>query len=356
MHAPATPSTAHANALRALRVPFDTGLLQWPAHGAVFLNAQPGWPWRPYAPVQDLQPVVQALIAEGHPVVAAGEPGIADAPLVLVLPPRQRAQARALLAFAFDRCAPGGTVVAAVDNDAGAKSLEGDFRQLAGIDGGLSKHHCRVFWARHDPLRVDAALRDAWRVLDAPREIAAPGLPGGRFTSRPGVFAWDRIDPASALLAAHLPPGLSGIGADLGAGWGYLSLMALARCAGIAALDLYEADARALDLARTNLADAGAGAELDFLWRDVTEGLERHYDFVLANPPFHAQDRADRPELGQRFIAVAAQALRPGGRLYLVANRHLPYEAALSAGFREVRVLAQAGGFKAIEAVRGRAR
>jgi 16S rRNA (guanine1207-N2)-methyltransferase len=36
----------------------------------------------------------------------------------------------------------------------------------------------------------------------------------------------------------------------------------------------------------------------------------------------------------------------------MVANRHLPYEATLSANFAHVRVLADAHGFKAFEAVR----
>ena len=103
---------------------------------------------------------------------------------------------------------------------------------------------------------------------------------------------------------------------------------------------------------RDTAADTGTSATLEFLWHDVTAGLARRYDFIVTNPPFHAHDRADRPELGQRFIEVAAQALRPGGRLFLVANRHLPYEHALSAHFAQIRVLAQQGGFKAIEALR----
>ena len=77
---------------------------------------------------------------------------------------------------------------------------------------------------------------------------------GGRFISRPGLFAWDRIDPASALLAEQLPPDLAGVAADLGAGTGYLAPEVLRAAPAVAALDLYEAEARALELARTNLA------------------------------------------------------------------------------------------------------
>ncbi|KAG0921461.1 hypothetical protein G6F32_015094 [Rhizopus arrhizus] len=63
------------------------------------------------------------------------------------------------------------------------------------------------------------------------------------------VFAWDRIDPASALLAEHLPADLAGRAAALGAGYGYLSRELLERCPKITALDLYEAEQRALALA-----------------------------------------------------------------------------------------------------------
>ena len=76
----------------------------------------------------------------------------------------------------------------------------------------------RVFWARRDDTRIDADLRAQWRQADAPRPIL-----DGRFLSRPGVFAWNRVDAGSALLAEHLPGDLRGSAADLGAGWGFLA-------------------------------------------------------------------------------------------------------------------------------------
>lgn len=212
----------------------------------------------------------------------------------------------------------------------------------------LSKHKCRVFWSTPTQAQINQALLAQWLALDAIGEI------DGGYVSRPGLFAWDRIDRASALLAEHLPPDLHGRVADLGAGYGYLAAQVVERCPQVQAIDLYEAQARALEPARRNLAKAKAdcGRELavNFHWHDVTRGLLQRYDAIVSNPPFH-QGRADFPELGKAFIISAAEALQPQGRLLLVANRHLPYEAVLAGRFHEVRTLVVRDGFKVIEAV-----
>ena len=380
--------TGHADpALDALLLPFAQGLLPWPETDAaappqtLFLRARAGEALRPYAgrgllAAQSFRLQADALrrmgIAvlglDGGDALGEAEVVVADAQAastpavgftrVLVLPPRQREEARALLAQAVRACAPGGIVIAAQANDEGAKSGQADLAALAGLDGQLSKYHCRVFWTRIDPARVDADLLQTWAALDAPRRIEDARFPGGGFVSRPGVFAWDRVDAASALLAAQLPATLSGRVADLGAGVGFLSAALLQRCAGLQALDLYEAEARALDLARTNLAGLAPHAAsvappaVAFHWHDVAAGLPRSdYDAVVMNPPFHALGRGDRPDIGLAFIAAAADALRRGGQLWLVANRHLPYEDLLRTRFRDVRAVAQADGFKVVSAV-----
>lgn len=337
-------------------LPFAQGPLAWPDGPVLFLRARDGaalrqFPLSRLVCEQSFRPDAEELQRAGLETIAeASPPGSATRyPLVLVLPTRQREEARALLARAVQLASPGGIVVASMTNNEGARSGEADLKQLTGLAGTLTKFHCRTFWTRPLNDGTDHALLETWAALDAPRRIE-----GGRFLSRPGVFAWNRIDPASALLVEHLPADIAGHGADLGAGYGYLSSELLARCPQVAALDLYEAEARALELARVNLSASTSAAAREFLWHDVTRGLPKRYDFIVSNPPFHTQSRADRPDIGQRFIGAAAEALKPGGRLWLVANRHLPYEQTLNESFGEVRVAGERDGFKVIAAVKAR--
>ncbi|MEL1265355.1 class I SAM-dependent methyltransferase [Pseudoxanthomonas putridarboris] len=337
-------------------LPFAQGQLAWPDGPVLFLRARDGAALRQF-PLsrllceQSFRPDAEELQRAGLETIAEASPADSATryPLVLVLPPRQREEARALLARAVRLASPGGVVVASMTNNEGARSGEADLKQLAGLAGTLTKFHCRAFWTRPLDEGIDNGLLEKWSALDAPRRIE-----GERFLSRPGVFAWNRIDPASALLVEHLPADIAGHGADLGAGYGYLSTELLARCPKITALDLYEAEARALELAKANLSESTSTAIREFLWHDVTRGLPKRYDFIVSNPPFHTQSRADRPDIGQRFIGVAAEALKTGGRLWLVANRHLPYEQTLNESFGEVRVAGERDGFKVIAAVKAR--
>ena len=67
------------------------------------------------------------------------------------------------------------------------------------------------------------------------------------------MFSPDHADPGSRRLAAAVAGRLAGRVADLGAGWGWLAQAALAASPAIAELDLYEAEALALDAARANV-------------------------------------------------------------------------------------------------------
>lgn len=288
---------------------------------ALFLGAEPhpalqGWPeitgWQP------LKPRADAWDAAGFP--RSDQPPAGTWPLVLILPGKSRDETFAWFALARERLAPGGRIIAAMPNTAGAGRFEKEFSQATGTIESLQKHKCRAFHAVEDG-SWNEELFQKWRALGNPREI-----PGTHFLTQAGIFSSDHIDPGSQLLADHLPPQLHGTIADLGAGWGFLSDAALLRCPKIKHIDLFEADSRALDCARNNLAHHER--ELAFHWHDVTTGLPGTYDAIIMNPPFHTGQATD-VDLGRAFLARAIAALKRGGKLLLVANRQLPYEAVL---------------------------
>jgi 16S rRNA (guanine1207-N2)-methyltransferase len=167
------------------------------------------------------------------------------------------------------------------------------------------------------------------------------------FVTAAGVFSADGVDPASQLLAGSLPEKLGARVVDLGAGWGYLAAQVLTRGT-VKTLDLVEADHVALDCARQNITDPRAR----FHWADATTWKpETAVDAVVMNPPFHSGRAAD-PDIGRAFIAAAAGMLTPQGRLWMVANRHLPYEATLVQQFTEVSEIAGDNRFKILAAAR----
>ena len=87
-----------------------------------------------------------------------------------------------------------------------------------------------------------------------------------------------------------------------------------------------------------------------FHWADATRWRPPALlDAVVSNPPFHAAAPATRGS-GRAFIAAAARMLAPSGSFWMVANRHLPYEAELAADFAEVEEVGGTPGFKVIHA------
>ncbi len=297
---------------------------------AFFLGAQPHpalreWPditgWQP------LKPLADSWDRAGFPRIDETPPN--TWPLVLILPGKSRDETLAWFAMARRHLAPGGTILVAMPNTAGAARFEKEFSRATGTLGSIQKNKCRAFHSAEDGT-WDEALFSEWTALDDFKNIPETG-----FVTRAGIFSCDHIDPGSQLLADHLPVHLHGTVADLGAGWGFLTKSALRKCPNITRIDLYEADARALDCARRNLAgwnspDETTSVDIRYLWHDVTTGLSATYDAIIMNPPFHTGQATDTG-LGRAFLTNAVPALKRGGRLLLVANRQLPYEGILDA-------------------------
>lgn len=324
--------------------PFETGELDWPERqdSVLLVGAEPGlripegFP-QSIAMVQGFRPDFLALQRAGRSVTPEAEGEGYD--LVLVVASRNRGESEARLAEAVRRLKPQGLLIMSGGKTDGISSLRKRLAAALPVEGHMAKNHGEVLWFRNG--REAAAY--AGDVEQASAELP---LVDGRFRTAPGMFSHDRIDAGSRLLSGLLPDTLKGVAADFCAGWGYLSVSLAERCAGISRIDLFEADHAALQASGINMKLLAPSVEANLHWADLSaEPVARNYDVIVMNPPFH-HGRAADPAIGLAMIRAASNAMKPGGQLFMVANRGLPYEPALKSGFARVEEIADASGFR----------
>lgn len=330
-------------ALKTLLLPYDLGELA-PPREALFLRCERHPALSDWPSVIGWQPLLPAA-AEWDSVGLSRVTNLSDIEkreLVLLLPAKDRDETLFLMAMAFDSMTADGRLVMALPNNGGAPRYQKELAAAGCTVNHLSKHKCRVIWTdKGSRPSVNTLL--GWRQLGLQRPITATP-----FVAQSGIYGSQKIDAGSMLLARHFPTRLRGKVADLGAGWGYLAHELAQKCRGVRSIDLFEADARALDCARQNLATIPC--ELSYHWHDVTTGVgEGSYDAVVMNPPFHTGLATD-VGLGRAFISTAAQALKTRGELWMVANSHLPYETTLDEQGLSWKIIDQTPAFKVIAA------
>jgi 16S rRNA (guanine1207-N2)-methyltransferase len=164
------------------------------------------------------------------------------------------------------------------------------------------------------------------------------------------IFARGQLDPATRLLAETFEVRPAAALLDLGCGNGVLGILA-------ALLDptshctLVDADPLAVAAARRSAALSGA-TNVTVQLSNLLDALPgQTFDMVLMNPPFHRGRREDRA-LGERFLRDAAAALRPGGQMWIVCNRFLPYERVLRQLLSGVREAAADRSYKVLTGTR----
>lgn len=233
----------------------------------------------------------------------------------------------------------GKSVVARLIQDAGALLVpEGHFYLAGGNDEGIKSAAKRLEKAFGHGVPI--AYRKGHRLIEAIRPVGEIDLDGleddGYYTFRqmraevrgrawtvvtkPGIFAWDRVDAATALLLNQFTVNPADQVLDLGAGYGMMGLVA-ATLAPQGHVDLVEADVVAVEAARQTLAANGVTNAQVFL-SDGAEAVRRQYQVVVTNPPFHQGYGVDYTVVRQ-FIRDAHRLLVQGGRFWLVANRGL---------------------------------
>ena len=330
-----------SRASHRLFYPIDQGLIQTDtAAGICVWRAKPApelYNRQGLRAIQSFKPYASALSKIGIEVIDTPPSNLGIAAVQIT---RSKLETMGLIATAIAHLAPNGWCIVDGAKSDGIDAIFKAVRSHMPVIDSYTKSHGRVFW-----FQPPAGLS----CLDDWEKDAQPRLIENGYRTSPGVFSEKGIDKGSQYLLDKIPRSLSGKGADLGAGWGWLSAEVLKSAPNVTEMHLFEAENLALSCARQNCLDPRAA----FHWSDVTNDTLGPFDFVLMNPPFHTSRNAD-PSLGQAFIEASAKALHRQGTLYMVSNRHLPYESKLNEMFASWDEVATSPQYKVIIAKRPR--
>ncbi len=264
----------------------------------------------------------------------------------------------ALLEDQLHRLAPGvheGTVVigAGMVKEIHTSTLRLFERILGPTRTSLARQKARLIFCAPDAKTAGARGDDPWPyTYRLPDDIGV--LAGRAVVNHAGVFCADRLDIGTRFFLRQLPKApRGGRVVDLGCGNGVVgTAVALADPdAEVVFVDeSYQAVASAEATYRANLPEAGGTVE--FRVGDGVEGFAPgSVDLVLNNPPFHSH-QATTDATARRMFTGARRALRPGGELWVVGNRHLGYHVTLRRIFGNSELVASDAKFVVLRAVR----
>ena len=160
---------------------------------------------------------------------------------------------------------------------------------------------------------------------------------GLQLGAQPGVFSRDSQDIASYLLLANIEcPANARHLIDLGCGNGLLGLTLAQRWPHIN-ITAIDDSLCAVESCRRNATENQL--PLSAVHNDSLTGLDAEADIIVCNPPFHDGHR-QTTDIALRMFRDASEHLTDSGELWVIANRHLPYFAALKRTFRQVTTVA----------------
>ncbi|MCL2552492.1 MAG: methyltransferase [Actinomycetia bacterium] len=239
----------------------------------------------------------------------------------------------------------------------------------AGMVSEIHTSTLRLFERIIGPTRTSLAVRKARLILCTPDPDLTPGpspwplryaLPDGigpmsgrTVTNHAGVFCADRLDIGTRLLLQHLPDrnGQDRV-VDLGCGNGVVGTAAAVANPASEVLFVDESHQAVASAEATFRDNADPGTKAEFLVGDALAAVPPGTaDLVLNNPPFHSH-RATSDSTARRMFGGARAALRPGGELWVVGNRHLGYHVRLRRLFGNCDVVASDPKFVVLRAVR----
>ncbi|MEU1672934.1 methyltransferase [Streptomyces roseifaciens] len=172
-------------------------------------------------------------------------------------------------------------------------------------------------------------------------------------TNHAGIFCAERLDIGTRFFLRNLPQrrGPERI-VDLGCGNGIVgtaAALANPQAEVVFVDESYQAVASAEATFREN---AGERAAAEFRVGDGLSGMPADsVDLVLNNPPFHSHQSTTDATAWRMFTGSRA-ALRPGGELWVIGNRHLGYHVKLRRLFGNCEMVASDPKFVVLRSVK----
>ncbi|MFF3008226.1 methyltransferase [Kitasatospora sp. NPDC057940] len=221
------------------------------------------------------------------------------------------------------------------------------------------------------PTRTSLAARKARLIFCTPDPALDPGpspwphryaLPpdvgavsGRTVVNHAGTFCAERLDIGTRFFLGHLPtpaPGARVV--DLGCGNGVVGTAAALAGPGAELVFVDESHQAVASAEETFRANLGPDARAEFLTADALApevAPPGSVDLVLNNPPFHSH-QATTDATAWRMFTGSRRALRPGGELWVVGNRHLGYHVKLRRLFGNCQLVAGNPKFVVLRAVK----
>ncbi|WP_028815413.1 methyltransferase [Streptomyces flavidovirens] len=225
------------------------------------------------------------------------------------------------------------------------------FERLLGTTRtSLAVKKARLIFCTPDPDLARGS--DPW-----PRSYALPSdvgvVSGITVTNHAGIFCAERLDIGTRFFLRHLPRsrGPERV-ADLGCGNGVVGTAVALANPEAEILFTDESFQAVASAEATFRANAGAGRKAEFRVGDGLSGVpEGTVDLVLNNPPFHSH-QATTDATARRMFTGARDALRPGGELWVIGNRHLGYHVTLRRIFGNSELVASDPKFVVLRSVK----
>lgn len=255
---------------------------------------------------------------------------------VLIFMPKAKAHLSMLAAMAAALCGNGKRIHVVGENKGGIKSAGKNLKPFGHVNKVDSARHCSWLTCEVDNAPASFDLND-WSAADTYSHHQTEW----QVCSLPGVFSHRELDHGTAMLLEKLPSTLSGNVMDFACGAGVIASYLLATgCR--ASLVLLDVSALALWSSAHTLSLNNFQGKL--LATDTLNGVDERYQAIVTNPPFHTGVKTDY-RITREFIGSVKKHLQSQGKLYLVANRFLPYAELLSEQFSQPALLNQDSRF-----------